>query len=372
MESSRQMGPETRREFEGLSLDDWLSKFGRIYGQRHDKHTTEYMISRLVEEVAELVNPMESQDRSRIAPNLADVFSWTCSLAYKLNIELSNLAWEKYGKNAPRHSEKSASQPSLQEFSQPGTLREWQSFISKLYQEENARLTPMNALMAMMKDVGDLAMLNRKRSGAEQMTSKLAAILAWTLTIAQLLGLDLGAVVYEKYDDHCPVCGQDICDIDICHPFKMMYVSFGGKASDEEKYAILDSASKFGYEALVNTSSALQSTKDLSTSLDLISRSDCACILLSPNETTFPHTPMSEYRQIFETLASYSILSRGNVWLFTKDPEGFARFLRETFSAERMVISMYRDANHLKALFEKNLEDLAQKKIASASIPSNQ
>ena len=369
MESSRQMGPETRREFEGLSLDDWLSKFGRIYGQRHDKHTTEYMISRLVEEVAELVNPMESQYRSRIAPNLADVFSWTCSLAYKLNIELSNLAWEKYWKNAPRPSETRASQPSLQEFSQPRTLKEWQNFISKLYQEENARLTPMNALMAMMKDVGDLAMLNRKRSGAEQMTSKLAAILAWTLTIAQLLDFDLAAVVYEKYDDHCPVCGQDICDTDICHPFKMMYVSFGGKAFDEEKYAILDSASKFGYEALVNTTPALQSTKDLSTSLDLISRSDCACILLSPSETTL-HTAMLEYRQVFETLASYSILSRGNVWLFTKDAEGFARFLRETFSTEKMVISVYRDANHLKALFEKNLEDLAQKKIASTS-PSN-
>ncbi|MCL5067184.1 MAG: hypothetical protein M1368_02370, partial [Thaumarchaeota archaeon] len=55
--------------FRGLTLDQWITKFGRIYGRRHDKHTTEYMISRLVEEVAELVNPMESQDRTEIAPN---------------------------------------------------------------------------------------------------------------------------------------------------------------------------------------------------------------------------------------------------------------------------------------------------------------
>jgi NTP pyrophosphatase (non-canonical NTP hydrolase) len=95
-------GGFTDRKYESLSLDEWLTKFGRIYGKRHDKHTTEYLISRLVEEVAELVNPMESQDNALIAPNLADVFSWICSLAYKLNIDLASLAWQKYGKNAPR------------------------------------------------------------------------------------------------------------------------------------------------------------------------------------------------------------------------------------------------------------------------------
>src|SRR5579875_3387794 len=89
-------------KFSHLTLDEWIGKFGRIYGKRHDKHTTEYMISRLVEGVAELVSPMEAQDRSTIGPSLADVFSWICSLAYKLKIDLSSLAWEKYGKNAPR------------------------------------------------------------------------------------------------------------------------------------------------------------------------------------------------------------------------------------------------------------------------------
>ena len=47
----------------------------------------------------------------------------------------------------------------------------------------------MNALVAMMKDVGELAMLHRKRVPMEKITSKLAAILAWTLTMAQLLKL---------------------------------------------------------------------------------------------------------------------------------------------------------------------------------------
>ena len=116
----------SRASYEQLSLDEWLSKFSRIYGKRHDKHTTEYLISRLVEEVAELVNPMESQDRAEIAPNLADVFSWICSLAVKLNIDLTNLAWEKYGKNAPRPEWSTGMQPSLADFSQPRTLKDWQ------------------------------------------------------------------------------------------------------------------------------------------------------------------------------------------------------------------------------------------------------
>ncbi len=44
----------SRASYEQFSLDEWLSKFSRIYGKRHDKHTTEYLISRLVEEVASL------------------------------------------------------------------------------------------------------------------------------------------------------------------------------------------------------------------------------------------------------------------------------------------------------------------------------
>ena len=353
--------------FDDLSLDEWLTKFGRIYGKRHDKHTTEYMISRLVEEVAELVNPMESQDSTLIEPSLADVFSWICSLAYKLNIDLSSLAWQKYGKNAPRPtwSKAELSQASLADFAQPRTLKEWQVFISKLYQNENTRLTPMNALVSMMKDVGDLAMMNRKRSLQEQMPSKVAAILAWTLTISELLKLDLAQVVNAKYDDHCPVCLQPICDTDVCHPLTNMYVSFGEGTTDEEKYSVLDAAAKFGYKTLVNTSPSVQSTRDLSTSLDLISESDAACIILPPE--SIGESGANEFRQVFEALSCYSVLSKGNVWIFAKaGKESFAEYLGKTFASEKIAVNVYTDPNHLRAQFENALALLdARKKTLS-------
>ena len=353
--------------FAELTLDEWLTKFGRIYGKRHDKHTTEYLISRLVEEVAELVNPMESQDRDKIAPNLADVFSWICSLAIKLNVNLSELAWQKYGKNAPRpawsSSSSEGSQPSLADFSEPQTLHEWQEFISKVYQRENATLTPMTALVAMMKDVGDLAMLQRKRASPEQVTSKLAALLAWTLTASQLLKLDLAEVVFAKYDDHCPVCHQPICNTDTCHPFANLYVSFGNKTTDEEKYVILDAGAKHGFRVLVNTSPSVQATKDLATSLDLINKSDAACVVLSPPESAGESA--SYYRQIFETLSCYSILSRGNVWVFARDTtKDFAQYLLSAFQSEKIMLTSYSDANHLRALFDRSLDELQAKSAA--------
>jgi NTP pyrophosphatase (non-canonical NTP hydrolase) len=352
------------QEYAMLTLDQWLTKFGRIYGKRHDKHTTEYMISRLVEEVAELVSPMESQDKTQIAPSLSDVFSWICSLAYKLNVELSALAWEKYGKHAPRPEwirAEGTLTPSLSDFSQPSTLHEWQEFISKLYQKENARLSPTNALVAMMKDVGDLAMLARKRAPQDQLTSKLAAILAWTLTISELLKLDLAQVVYEKYDDHCPVCGQAVCDTDVCHPLSNMYVSFGAGTTDEEKYAILDSASKFGYKTLVNPVTSIQNTRDLATSRDMISKSDAACLIL-PDATASARD--SEYRQVYEVLCSYSILSKGNVWVFSRDggAQAFGNYLAGTFPSEKISVQTFRDSNHLRALFELILNELQSKK----------
>lgn len=344
-----------------LSLDEWIARFGRIYGKRHDKHTAEYMISRLVEEVAELVNPMESQDKSQIAPNLADVFSWTCSLAFKLNIDLSALAWQKYGRNAPRPpwSSESTSQSSLQEFTPPSTLQEWQGFISKLYQQENLRLTPTNSLVAMMKDVGDLAMLNRKRAPSDQFTSKLAAILAWTLTIAQLLHLDLATIVYEKYDNHCPSCGQEICDTDVCHPFRTMFVSFAHDTSDEVKYVLLDSATNFGFKTLVNSVQVAGNTRDLSSSLDLISKSDAACIVLPSSSSED-----SQYKQIFDVLACYSILSKGNVWVFSRDiSKGLANYLQNAFADEKIAVIPFMDPRNLKGLFENYLQRLNLKPI---------
>jgi len=343
-----------------LTLDDWINKFGRIYGKRHEKHTTEYMIARLVEEVAELVDPMESQDIEKISPNLADVFSWVCSISYKLNLDLSSLAWKKYGGNAPRptwSTPSSASQPALSQFSQPNKLGEWQDFISKLYRAENARITPMNALIAMMKDVGDLAMLHRKRASQDQVTSKIAAILAWTLTISQLLKLDLSGVVFAKYDDHCPVCKKQICDTDICHPFSTIFVSFGESVSDEEKYVVLDTFASFGYRALVDPTSELRATKDLSSSLDLINNSDAACVLLSAAGQRSPES--AQYKQVFETLACYSILSKGNVFVFAKDTsKGLPAFLSSAFESEKITVTAYTDSKHLKASLQARLEML--------------
>lgn len=354
------------KSYTALSLDEWLRRFGRIYGKRHDKHTTEYMISRLVEEVAEMVNPMESQDNQLISPCLADVFSWTCSLAHKLNIDLSELAWQKYGKNAPRPEWAKMNFPniSLSDFSQPITLYDWQVFIANVYQKENSRLTPMNALVAMMKDVGDLAMMNRKRATQELMSSKLAAILAWTLAISDLLKLDLASIVNAKYDNHCPVCLQQICDTDVCHPLANMYVAFGAKISDEEKYAILDTAAKYGYKVFVNPSIKVQSTRDLSLSLDLISRCDAACIMLSNSDRNSPDR--SEYLQIFEALSSYAMLSKGNVWVYgIRGNADFIKFLSELFPSENLSVNEYTDANHLRALFENALLSLnVRKRVA--------
>ena len=287
---------------------------------------------------------------------LADVFSWTCSIAYKLNIDLADLAWEKYGKNPPRTSMSSSMTLGLNEYSEPRSLNEWQTFISKLYQGENSTLSPMNALVAMMKDVGDLAMLNRKRAPREQITSKLAAILAWTLTLSQLLRLDLAERVYEKYDDHCPICLQTTCDTDICHPLVNMFVSFGDRVNDEEKYTLLDTATKFGYRTILSKSPAVSSTKDLSASLDLISKCDAAGIVLSNGGE-------SNYGQIFEILSCYSMLSKGNIWVFASEGSGeFMSYFADIFSSERISISNYSDPAHLKAIFESFLTGLENRK----------
>ncbi len=226
-------------------------------------------------------------------------------------------------------------------------------------------LSPMNALVALMKDVGDLAMLNRKRALADQTTSKSAAILAWTLTLAQLMDLDLSEVVYEKYDDHCPVCHQSTCDTDVCHPMVNMFVSFGDTVTDEEKYAVLDAVGKFGFHAVLSNASEVNSTKDLSVSFDLISRCDAACLILTNDAIT----KRVDYRQIFEVLACYSMLSKGNIWIFaSNETDEFKVYLENVFSAEKIVISNFSESSHLRAILESKLRVLEERKRAVISM----
>jgi len=344
--------------FQDLSLEQWITKFGKIYGKRHDKHTTEYMISRLVEEVAELVSPMES--RGDLGPGLADVFSWTCSLAYKLNLDLAALAWKKYGMNPPKNKRNDKSFE-LNDFSQPRSLSEWQFFVSELYRQENSTLSPMNALVSLMKDVGDLSMLNRKRVAPDQVTSKLAAILAWTMTLAQLLNLDLSDLVYQKYDSHCPVCRKETCDTDICHPLVNMFVSFGTALKDEDKYALLDTVGKFGFHAILDNSTQISSTRDLSTAFDLISKCDAACIVLANENVSTENA--SDYRQIYEVLTCFSLLSKGNVWLFARGGSAeFKSYLERVFALEKVSVITYSDPGHLRAVLESQLRELETKK----------
>jgi len=70
---------------------------------------------------------------------------------------------------------------------------------------------------------------------------------------------------------------------------------------------------------------------------------------------------------VFEALSCYSVLSKGNVWIFAKAGKGnFAEYLGRTFSSEKIAVSVYTDPNHLRALFENALGALnARKKTLS-------
>jgi hypothetical protein len=186
------------------------------------------------------------------------------------------------------------------------------------------------------------------------------------LTIAALLRLNLALLVFRKYDDHCPVCMQTTCDTDVCHPLVNMFVSFGSRVNDEEKYSVLDTAAKFGYKTLTNVSPSIENTRELSASLDLLNRCDASCIILSERESGEPWT-RTDYAQVFEVLACYSILSRGNVWIFSKGlASDFQSYLEKVFSSEKIAVLSYVDSRHLRTIFENSLGDLEKRKLTVA------
>jgi NTP pyrophosphatase (non-canonical NTP hydrolase) len=88
-------------------------------------------------------------------------------------------------------------------------LADLQDLVERTYgARDRARGIPA-AVAWLTEEVGELARAVRKGSRTEQ-RDELADVLAWTATLANLLGVDLEEAA-ARYADGCPKCGGLPC-----------------------------------------------------------------------------------------------------------------------------------------------------------------
>ena len=90
------------------------------------------------------------------------------------------------------------------------TLRDLQRLIRDTYGTKDARRGVEGTFMWFTQEVGELATALRNGS-SEERAAEFADVLAWLVTLANSVGIDLDKAVEEKYGGGCPGCGRIPC-----------------------------------------------------------------------------------------------------------------------------------------------------------------
>lgn len=90
------------------------------------------------------------------------------------------------------------------------SLAEFQQLIRQMYFAKDEARGVDGTFMWLMEEVGELAAALRDGSHEDRM-EEFADVLAWLTTIANVVGVDLGEAVRQKYGSGCPGCGHFIC-----------------------------------------------------------------------------------------------------------------------------------------------------------------
>ena len=65
----------------------------------------------------------------------------------------------------------------------------------------------------LVEEIGELAnLLKEKRFDKEKISQELADIIAWTISIANLLEIDVENALKEKYPNKCKKCNKNPCE----------------------------------------------------------------------------------------------------------------------------------------------------------------
>ena len=90
------------------------------------------------------------------------------------------------------------------------TLSEFQSLNRRMYHDKDAARGVEGTFMWLSEEIGELA--TALRSGTkEEIALEFADVLAWLVTIANVVDVDLDEAVKRKYGGGCPGCGRLAC-----------------------------------------------------------------------------------------------------------------------------------------------------------------
>lgn len=237
---------------ENWGIERWETMFREIYGQANRGKTLDEIWYRMVEEVGELVHPVDREKIREIESGIPDLFAWLLAFTDRYNMNLHAGTWSKFEKGCPacgmptdctcglrqndRREVAEREAPVEAYRREPRTLDDWQSLFADLYGRANEDLRPLTLLTRLTQDIGGVARLIRKRASRRDVEWKVASVFAWILAICNRYSTAEGGrfslrdLVWGKYEYRCPRCYQCPCR---CIIFTSVFVSYTGETEQE-------------------------------------------------------------------------------------------------------------------------------------------
>jgi NTP pyrophosphatase (non-canonical NTP hydrolase) len=90
-------------------------------------------------------------------------------------------------------------------------LRDFQQLIERMYSHKDRERGPAGTFLWMMEEVGELAAAIGEANDPANLREEFADVLAWLVTLANVMNVDLSDSVHAKYGEGCPGCGKMVC-----------------------------------------------------------------------------------------------------------------------------------------------------------------
>ena len=88
-------------------------------------------------------------------------------------------------------------------------IREFQQLIRQIYLDRDQRRGADQTFLWFLEEVGELTRAYRRKEA--NVGSEMADVLAWMVSVANFLGIDLESEVLKKYPRVCPLCSSSPC-----------------------------------------------------------------------------------------------------------------------------------------------------------------
>ena len=92
-------------------------------------------------------------------------------------------------------------------------VSDFQNLIKELYFHQDSNRGIKSTFIWLVEEIGELAnLLKEKRLDKEKASQEIADVIAWTISIANLLEIDVEKALIEKYPNKCLKCNKKPCE----------------------------------------------------------------------------------------------------------------------------------------------------------------